>query len=414
MPVQHAPWATRAPIYQVNVRQYTPEGTLRAFEDYLPRIAQLLGGAGILWFMPLQPIGELNRKGGLGSYYSVRDYTAVNPEFGTLDDVKRVVARAHDLGLKVIIDWVANHTAWDHRWTTEHPEWYRKDERGEIHSYVYRANPEAEPEYWTDVVGLDFSQPALWDAMEAAMLWWMHETGIDGFRCDVAALVPIEFWERLRPKLAAVREVYLLAEAHEPIHHRAAFDGTYDWGLLDVFKRIAKGQADASDLQAWWRQRGEHYGADDYRMLYTANHDSNSWQGSCAELFGSVETFKALATLAVLLPGQPLIYGGQEAWFDKRLAFFEKDPIDWKDRPLEAFYRELFELKRTHPALLNGHTDTPLQWVDTGNPQVVAFERQAGAATLRVAVNLSGSSQRWAWASGSLNSLDAWSYSIEV
>ena len=414
MPVQHAPWAIRAPIYQVNVRQYTPEGTLRAFDAHIPRIAKLLGGAGILWFMPLQPIGVLNRKGGLGSYYSVRDYTAVNPEFGTLDDFKRVVARAHDLGLKVIIDWVANHTAWDHRWTTEHPQWYRKDERGRIHSYVYRANPEAEPEYWTDVVGLDFTQPALWDAMEAAMLWWMHETGIDGFRCDVAALVPIEFWERLRTKLAAVREVYMLAEAHEPIHHRAAFDGTYDWGLLDVFKRIARGHADACDLHDWWRQRSEHYGADDYRMLYTANHDSNSWQGSCAELFGSQAVFKALATLAALLPGQPLIYGGQEAWFEKRLAFFEKDPIDWKDCALAGFYRELFALKQAHPALANGHAESCFEWLETGNPAVVAFERRVGDARLRVAVNLSASEQRWASASQASGSLAAWSSSIEV
>ncbi len=395
MSVLHAHWATRAPIYQVNLRQYTPQGTLAAFEPHLPRIARMLGGQGILWFMPLQPIGELNRKGGLGSYYSVRDYTAVNPEFGTLNDFNRVVEKAHALGLRVIIDWVANHTAWDHQWTTEHPDWYLKDERGQIHSYVYRANPQAEPEYWTDVVGLDWTQPAVWNAMEQAMLWWMHKTRIDGFRCDVAALVPIEFWERVRPRLAVLREVYLLAEAHEPVHHRAAFDGTYDWGLLDAFKRIARGEGDARDLQAWWQQRVEHYGADDYRMLYTANHDSNSWQGSCADLFGDVEAFKAMATLAMLLPGQPLIYGGQEAFFEKRLAFFEKDPIDWKDRPLEGFYRDLLALKRTHAALGNGHAGTRLEWLETGNPRVVAFERQAGSAVLRVAVNLSGREQPW-------------------
>ena len=251
MPALHPHWATRAPIYQVNLRQFTPEGTLAAFEPHLPRIARMLGGQGILWFMPLQPIGEANRKGTLGSYYSVRDYTAVNPEFGTLNDFNRVVEKAHALGLRVIIDWVANHTAWDHPWTREHPEWYRQDEHGRIHSYVYRATPEAQPEHWTDVVGLDWSKPPVWSAMEQAMLWWMHKTRIDGFRCDVAALVPIEFWERMRPRLAVLREVFLLAEAHEPIHHRAAFDATYDWGLLDVFKRIAKGQGDASDLHEW-------------------------------------------------------------------------------------------------------------------------------------------------------------------
>ena len=418
MPVLHAPWATRAPIYQVNLRQFTPEGTLAAFEPHLPRIARMLGGQGILWFMPLQPIGELNRKGGLGSYYSVRDYTAVNPEFGTLNDFNRVVEKAHALGLRVIIDWVANHTAWDHSWTIEHPDWYRKDEHGQIHSYVYRASPEAEPEYWTDVVGLDWSKPEVWNAMEQAMLWWMHKTRIDGFRCDVAALVPIEFWERMRPRLSVLREVYLLAEAHEPIHHRSAFDGTYDWGLLDVFKRVAQGQADARDLQEWWRVRGEHYGSDDYRMLYTANHDSNSWQGSCSELFGSVDAFKAFATLAMLLPGQPLIYGGQEAWFEKRVAFFEKDPVDWKDRPLEGFYRELFALKRRHPVLANGHTGTRFEWLDTGNPAVVAFERGVGDSLLRVAVNLSGVEQAWQTnataGSSASRRLPAWSSSIEA
>jgi glycosidase len=418
VPALHPHWATRAPIYQVNLRQFTPEGTLAAFEPHLPRIARMLGGQGILWFMPLQPIGEANRKGTLGSYYSVRDYTAVNPEFGTLNDFNRVVEKANALGLRVIIDWVANHTAWDHPWTREHPEWYRQDEHGRIHSYVYRATPEAQPEHWTDVVGLDWSKPPVWSAMEQAMLWWMHKTRIDGFRCDVAALVPIEFWERMRPRLAVLREVFLLAEAHEPIHHRAAFDATYDWGLLDVFKRIAKGQGDASDLHEWWRVRGGQYGADDYRMLYTANHDSNSWQGSCAEHFGSVEAFKAFATLAMLLPGQPLIYGGQEAWLEKRLAFFEKDTIDWRDRPLEGFYGELLALKRRHPALGNGHTGTHVQWLDTGNPAVVGFERRAGGAVLRVAVNLSPGEQacRLGAARGSSLSvcLAPWSRSVEA
>ena len=414
MSVTHAPWARRAPIYQVNLRQFTREGTLAAFESHLPRIAELLGGQGIVWFMPLQPIGELNRKGGLGSYYSVRDYTAMNPEFGSLDDLRRVVDRAHEVGLKVIIDWVANHTAWDHPWTLEHPEWYRKDEHGQIHSYVYRASPQAEPEYWTDVVGLDFSHSALWDAMEAAMLWWMREAGIDGFRCDVAALVPIEFWERVRPRLEAVREVFMLAEAHEPVHHRRAFDATYDWELFDAFRRIAKGQGDTRDLHAWWGRREQHYGADDFRMLYTANHDSNSWQGSCAELFGSPQAFKAFATLAVLLPGQPLIYGGQEAWFSKRLAFFEKDPIEWGSMALQPFYRTLFHLKRGQPALSNSPRAAPLLWVETGNDSVLAFERRAGSSVLRVAVNLSASAQRWCDPSGVWRSLDAWSSSIET
>lgn len=396
MAVQHPAWAQRCAIYQVNVRQYTPQGTLAAFEPHLDRIADLMGGQGIIWFMPIQPIGAEQRKGGMGSYYSVRDYTAVNPEFGTLDDFRRVVDRAHALGLRVILDWVANHTAWDHIWTQQHPQWYLQDAQGRIHSYVYRADPHdpnCVPEYWTDVVGLDWSQPAVAEAMQAAMLWWMDQTGLDGFRCDVAALVPIDFWERMRPLLDARRAdrggVFMLAEAHEPIHHRAAFDATYDWELHNRFKAMAAGRLDGSALREWWQARQEHYGPGDWRLLYTANHDSNSWQGSCAELFGSLAAFKAYAVLAALLPGQPLIYGGQEGFFEKRLAFFEKDAIEWRDRPLHDFYRELLALRREHPALAHDTTLGEFQWLESGHPRVVGFRRTQAGRSLQVWVNLS-------------------------
>ena len=396
MTVRHPAWARRCAIYQVNVRQYTPQGTLAAFEPHLDRIAEMMGGQGIVWFMPIQPIGAEQRKGSMGSYYSIRDYTEVNPEFGTLEDFRRIVDRAHALGLRVILDWVANHTAWDHTWTREHPEWYLQDEHGRIHSYVYRADPkdpDCEPEYWTDVVGLDWSRPAVWEAMEAAMLWWMDQTGLDGFRCDVAALVPIGFWERMRPLLDARRAdrggVFMLAEAHEPIHHRAAFDATYDWDLFNRLKAIAARKADASTLHAWWQARQAHNAPTDWRLIYTANHDSNSWQGSCAELFGPVPAFKAMAVVAALLPGQPLVYGGQEAYFEKRLAFFEKDPIDWKDRPLHAFYRELLALRRDHPALAHDVSEGGFEWLESGHPQVLGFRRTQASSALTVWVNFS-------------------------
>ena len=428
MAVKHPAWAQGCAIYQVNVRQYTPQGTLAAFEPHLERIAGMMGGQGILWFMPIQPIGAEQRKGSMGSYYSIRDYTAVNPEFGSLADFRRVVARAQALGLRVILDWVANHTAWDHDWTQQHPEWYLKDAEGRIHSYVYCANPhdpQCVPEYWTDVVGLDWSQAALWDAMEAAMVWWMRETGLDGFRCDVAALVPIGFWERVRPRLDALAEhkggVFMLAEAHEPIHHRAAFDATYDWDLLDQLRAIACGRSDAAALRGWWARRGELYGDADWRMTYTANHDSNSWHGSCAELFGhrvvvaaegasapcgtsalSPEQgrlrFQAMAVLAMLLPGLPLIYGGQEAYFEKRLAFFEKDPIDWRDCPLANFYGDLLALKARHPALRHEGVRSGFEWLDVGHDQVAAFRRiSADGQAIDVAVNLSERPQALTW-----------------
>ena len=398
--MNRAAWAQQAALYQINVRQFTPQGTLAAIEAELPRIAAL--GVGVLWFMPIQPIGVAQRKGGLGSYYSIRHYTEVNPEFGTLADFKRLVERAHGLGLKVILDWVANHTAWDHPWTTEHPDWYKKDEHGRIHSYVYRPDGGGSVEYWTDVVGLDWTQPALWPAMTEAMLFWMREAGIDGFRCDVAALVPLGFWAQLRPQLEAVRPVFMLAEAHEPEMHRHGFDATYDWGLLDQLKRIAQGEGDARLLQQWWAHRLSHYQPTDLRLLYTANHDSNSWHGSCLELFGSVPAFKACATLAALLPGMPLIYGGQESFFRKRLQFFEKDPIDWGQHELSAHYRALFELHRQHPALRNeapGDGES-FHWLPVHEAsgthevyRVAAFERRVGPHAVRVVVNLGPQAQ---------------------
>ena len=412
MEFPHLPWTRQASIYEVNVRQYTPEGTFAAFEAHLPRLARM--GVGILWFMPIQPIGARERKGSLGSYYSIRDYCAVNPEFGTLADFRRVVARAQALGMKVILDWVANHTAWDHPWTTQHPGWYRHDEHGRIHAYTYRASPEAEPEYWTDVVGLDYRARPLWRAMTEAMAFWVREAGIDGFRCDVAALVPLPFWRHARQHLERIRPMFMLAEAHEPALHRV-FDMTYDWDLYEQLRAVAQGRADAGALHAWWARRVQHYGADDYRMVYTANHDSNSWHGSCAELYGSREAACAMAVLAALLPGMPLVYSGQEAFHDRRLAFFEKQAIDWRGHPLQGLYRRLLQLKRSHPALVNGHAPgLRFAFHDVGNARVAAFSRAVGARQVDVAVNLSGLAQAWRAPDGRRQRLAPWRWVIRA
>ena len=405
MTFSHLAWSRQASMYAVNVRQYTPEGTLRAFEAHLPRLADM--GVGILWFLPIQPIGKKHRKGGLGSYYSIRNYTAVNPEFGTLADFKRVVAKAQALGMKVLLDWVANHTAWDHAWVRQHPDWYKKDEHGRIHAYTYRATPQSEPEYWTDVVGLNYASPDLWPAMTDAMAFWVREAGIDGFRCDVAALVPLQFWVQARKTLASLKPLFMLAEAHEPELH-AAFDMTYDWDLYEQLKAMAQGKADARALRAWWDRRCAHYRADDFRMIYTANHDSNSWHGSCAELYGGLGAFKAMATLAALLPGMPLVYSGQESFFEKRLQFFQKDPIDWKDRPLEGFYRTLLHLRKTHPALALGRAGGALAFHDVGNEGVVAFSRRKGTQQLDVAINVTRRTQTWRAPDGLQRRLKPW------
>lgn len=408
----HVPWSRQASIYEVNIRQFTPEGTLAAFEAELPRLAQL--GVGILWLMPVQPIGVKNRKGGRGSYYSIRDYAAVNPEFGTLADFRRVVDRAHALGMKLILDWVANHTAWDHGWVSEHPGWYKKDAKGEIHAYTYRATPTSEPEYWTDVVGLDYTQPALWPAMTDAMLFWLRETGVDGFRCDVASLVPTPFWEQARAALERVKPVFMLAESDAPELHRRAFDMTYDWDLHDTLRKVAKGAAGPAAVQAWWQRRQAKYPADAYRMTFTANHDSNSWHGSDAEFFGSVECFQAMAVLAATLPGMPLVYGGQEAFYEQRLQFFERDPIRWRDRPLAGFYTRLLGLKRQHLALANGQHGGGLRWQDSGHADVLAFARERGEDRVTVFVNLAAQPRQGRKPGGQTLDLPAWGWSIDA
>ena len=304
--VRHPDWAQRANIYEVNLRQYTPEGTLAAFEAHLPRLRDM--GVDILWLMPIQPIGVKNRKGTLGSNYSVSDYLSVNPEFGTLDDFKRLVRKTHDLGMYVILDWVANHTAWDHRWVSEHPQWYKKNASGEIHSYEYDNGHEIE--YWTDVVGLDYRQPAVWQAMTDALTFWVRECDIDGYRCDVAGLVPTPFWNQARAALDAVKPVFMLAEWAEPELHEQAFDMTYGWYLYDAMSNIARGQADARAI-AQCVQKQQAYPKDAHRMLFTTNHDLNAWRTSDAELFD--DRLKPFAVLAATLPGMPLVYGGQES-----------------------------------------------------------------------------------------------------
>ena len=332
---EHLPWTRQASVYEVNIRQYTPEGTLRAFMEHLPRLARM--GVDILWLMPIQPIGLQERKGSLGSYYAIRDYTAVNPEFGTLEDARALVRRAHELGLKVILDWVANHTAWDHPWTRGHRDWYKLDERGQIFPVTFNAGT-PQVEYWTDVVALDYRQRPLWDAMVDAMAFWVRECDLDGFRCDVAGLVPTPFWNHARAALERVKPLFLLAEWSEPELHDA-FDMTYGWDLTEVLQKIAAGQADADALRAWVRAPGggKAFPAHAYRMRFTSNHDHNSWHGHDGELWGPA--FEAMAVLAATLPGMPLVYSGQEAGLAKRLAFFEKDTIDFSRLPREAFYK---------------------------------------------------------------------------
>ena len=253
-------WAKDAVIYEVNTRQFTEEGTFNAFAQHLPRLKEL--GVDILWFMPIHPIGEENRKGTLGSYYSIKDYTAVNPEFGTLEDFKALVAQAHEMGFKVILDWVANHTAFDHEWATTHPEWYNRDENGDIVS----------PFDWTDVADLDYdNNPELWDAMIAEMKFWLLEADIDGFRCDVAGMVPLEFWERTRKELDEVKPVFMLAEDEGVVAlTNYAFGANYGWEVHHIFNKMAKGENSIADLWAYLKKTDSIFEPDVFRMTFTS------------------------------------------------------------------------------------------------------------------------------------------------
>jgi glycosidase len=406
---EHVSWSQQTSIYEVNVRQFTPEGTLKAFEAHLPRLQQM--GVGLLWCMPIQPIGVKNRKGTLGSYYAIRDYTAVNPEFGTLEDFRRIVAKAHALGMKVILDWVANHTAWEHPWVATHKERYKLDDKGEVYSVTFNAGT-PQVEYWTDVVGLNYQDPGLWLAMTEAMAFWLKEADIDGFRSDVASLVPTPFWEQARARLGRIKPVFMLAESDKVDLHAQAFDMTYDWDLFDRLREIAKGKAGAGALKAWWQRRQAKYPADAYRMNFTANHDSNSWHGSCQEFYGSRACFQAMAVLAATLPGMPLIYGGQEGFFDKRLAFFEKDPIQWRGYPLAGLYQQLLALKSAQPALGNGQHGGTLAWLDSGDAGIVGYRREKGASRVDVHVNITAERREGRDAAGAAIVLPAWGWSI--
>lgn len=337
----HPEWTKAATIYQVNTRQFTPEGTLRAATDQLDRLRDL--GVDILWLMPIHPIGEVNRKGRLGSPYAVKDYLAVNPELGTLEDLRALVDAAHERGMRVILDWVANHTAWDNHLVEEHPEWYLRDWKGDFCPTPWWD--------WDDIIDLDYTDPALRAYMTNALAYWVRETDVDGFRCDVAGFVPTDFWENARAELEEIKPVFLLAEWESKDLHAGAFDMTYSWHWNDVVHRICHGTLDCTALEVYYAWNDKHWPREAMRMLFVSNHDKNAWEGTEFEQFG--DGLEAAMVLSVVSEGMPLIHNGQEAGYDKRLEFFERDPIVWRDHPFGDLYRRLFALKHASTALWN-------------------------------------------------------------
>lgn len=380
--IDHPQWSRDAVLYQVNVRQYSDAGTFDAVREDLPRLHDL--GVDILWLMPIHPIGEKNRKGGLGSYYSVKDYYGVNPEYGTLDDFRHLVDAAHDLGMHVILDWVANHTAWDNSLVDEHPEWYETDWKGDFHPTPWWD--------WSDIIDLDYTKPGLRRYMTGAMKYWVEEVGIDGFRCDVAGYVPLDFWENLRRELDAVKPVFMLAEYEGRDVHARAFDATYAWSLSGAMQSIAKGEADTGALFGYYSGNESAWPRDAYRMAYTSNHDYNSWHGTDEELYG--DAHEAVTVLTFIGEGIPLIYNGQEAGLDKRLAFFEKDPIAWREHPKFAVYKKLIALKHETKALWNGAAGARMVSVVNSAPQqVLSFVRFGETDGVFAVINFSSEPQ---------------------
>ncbi len=380
--IVHPEWTQNAVIYEVNVRQYTPEGTFNAFEQHLPRLKAM--GVNILWLMPVNPIGIKNRKGTLGSYYSVKDFLGINPEFGTKDDFRALVKKAHELGMHVIIDWVANHTSWDNNLITEHPDWYTHDSTGKIVSPV--------PD-WTDVADLNYDKKELREYMTNALIYWVKEADIDGFRCDVAGMIPVSFWNEAVPKIKAVKPVFMLAEWETPDMHDTAFDMTYSWDVYHLMNDIAQGKKTADMLDSLWIKESAKYPADAYRMRFTTNHDENSWNGTETERMG--DAAKTFAVLCYTIPGMPLIYSGQESAFNRRLKFFDKDIIDWGNFPLAGFYTTLNNLKKENPALSNGSTGGIMIKVDSDNDKnVYSFIRKKDNNIVFVILNLSKTEQK--------------------
>lgn len=371
-----------AVIYEANIRQYSPEGTFEAFTKDIPQLKQL--GVKVIWLMPVFPISETKRKatGGedskfatdfpeaeqdkyLGSYYAVSDFTKINPEFGTIENFRDLVNTAHDNGIYVILDWVPNHTGWDHTWLKTNPEYYTQNDKGEV---VHPVDTD-----WTDVADLNYDNQEMRKAMIADMSYWLTNEGVDGFRCDVAGSVPTNFWEQAIPKLRAKKDIFMLAEAWEPeLLKDGLFDMAYGWDRHHAMNAIAKGEKDATEFTTALQTDFNRYEADDILMNFVTNHDENSWNGTIKERMG--EAGEMMTALAYVTPGMPLIYSGQEYDLDHRLLFFEKDSFPHTKGKTWKVLEKLATLKQNNAALHGGKASAKYNAIDNGE-NVISFSR---------------------------------------
>lgn len=378
-PFKTVDWAHTTNIYEVNVRQYTPQGTLNAFANELPRLKEM--GVKTLWFMPITPIAQKNRKGSLGSYYACSDYTSINNEFGTAADFKNLVKKAHEMGFKVIIDWVANHTGWDHVWTKEHPDYYLKDTATKDFKIASGMD---------DIIELDFENTALRKAMIEAMKFWVNEFDIDGFRCDLAFWVELPFWKEARKELDAMKPLFWLGEFDELDNpeYGEAFDASYTWTWMHRAKDFYQKKLPLDSLYTIFKKYDD-LGDSTMRAWFTTNHDENSWNGTEYEKYGDMA--KALAVFSTTWNGIPLLYSGQELPNKKRIKFFDKDTIQWTgNNELGEFYKTLLNLHNNHPALRAGDPSVQTFRIKTSDiKHVFAYLRRKNNKEILVVVNLS-------------------------
>ncbi len=390
-----------AVIYEANIRQYSPEGTFDAFTEDIPQLKEL--GVKVIWLMPIYPISMKNRKATgdlsiediedeeerkkyLGSYYAISDYTDVNPEHGDFEDFEELVDTAHENGMYVILDWVANHTGWDHKWIEENPDFYTQNDKGEV---IDPINPDTGESWgWSDVADLNYDNKELWTAMGDEMKFWVEEYDIDGFRADVAGEVPTEFWEQVVSEIEEEKEIFMLAESEDKDLFHEAFDMGYNWEGHHIMNEMAQGKQTAKDWDAYMQKIDTTYQEDDYLMNFVTNHDENSWNGTVKERMGDAS--ETMMALTYTLPGMPLIYSGQEYDMDKRLRFFEKDTIAKEKGKAWPLLEKLGKLKNENKALHGAKEAGSYKKIETSEEEkVLAFKREKDGAELIYMANIS-------------------------
>ncbi|PZR29616.1 MAG: 1,4-alpha-glucan branching protein [Citrobacter freundii] len=366
-------WANGTNIYEVNVRQYTKEGTLKAFSQHLDRLHDM--GIDVIWLMPITPISVEKRQGTYGSYYAASSYTEIDPAYGNAEDFKELINAVHALGMKVIIDWVANHTGYDHQWTLKYPQWYRKDDKGNF-TELYG---------WVDVIDLNYDIPEMREEMLRSMKYWISEYDIDGFRCDMARTVPLDFWIEARAQCDALKPLFWLAEC-EILEYHEAFDLTYGWEAMRAFDKYKKVPSELKLSEVIpFLQTYARYPAGSRKLLFTSNHDENTYWGTEYEKYGKAAM--AMAVFSCTWPGIPLIYSGQEKPNKKRLAFFEKDSIDWEGEvALHGFYKTLLNFRKRNKAL---QENASVLLIPSGHPDILIYLCRRQADKVFVCLNLS-------------------------